>query len=120
MRELRIGHEVGLSGLLGSGGRVARRVRLPGALVAEGFRWSGSDRWTQRWWPQGIAVGAHDGVPLAIVSWFSKLRGTPERGTRITVVDLDSLRYHHILLVEGESFDPVSVHAGGIVWSGDR
>lgn len=42
------------------------------------------------------------------------------RGTRITVVDLDSLRYHHVLLVAGGDLAPVSVHAGGIVWSGDR
>jgi hypothetical protein len=120
VRELKPGREVGLFGLLGAGGRIARRVRVPGSLAAEGFRWRGSDRWTQRWWPQGIAVGIHDGVPLAIVSWFSKSRGSRERGTRITLVDLDSLRYRHVLLVAGDDLAPVSVHAGGIVWSGDR
>ena len=36
------------------------------------------------------------------------------------MVDLDRLRYHHVSLVEGPDFVPVSVHAGGIVWSGDR
>jgi hypothetical protein len=65
---------VGLTGLIGAGGRVVRRVRVPGSLVTAGFRWSGIDRRTQRWWPQGIAVGDHDGVPVAIVSWFSKSR----------------------------------------------
>jgi hypothetical protein len=36
------------------------------------------------------------------------------------VLDLDSLRYHHVALVEGRELKPVAVHAGGIVWSGDR
>jgi hypothetical protein len=123
VRELRRGRapvEVGLSGLLESGGRAAHRVSAPGSLVTQGFRWSGSDRWTQRWWPQGIAVGFHQDVPLAIVSWFSKSRRDRDRGTRITVLDLNSLRYRHVLLVEGDPFRPVSVHAGGIVWSGDQ
>jgi hypothetical protein len=84
------------------------------------FRWSGFDRWTQRWWPQGIAVGDASGVPLAIVSWFSKVRRGRDLGARITVVDLDRLSYHHVHLVEGPDLVPVSVHAGGIVWSGDR
>jgi hypothetical protein len=30
------------------------------------------------------------------------------------------MRYHHVSLVEGSDQLPVSVHAGGIVWSGDR
>ncbi|HEX4401600.1 MAG TPA: hypothetical protein VHZ98_09755 [Galbitalea sp.] len=120
MRELEPVHEVGLTGLLASQGRIARTVHVPGSLLAEGFRWSGSDRWTQRWWPQGIAVGTWEGAPLAIVSWFSKSHGTREHGTRITVVDLVSLQYRHVLLVAGDDLAPVSVHAGGIDWSGDR
>jgi hypothetical protein len=110
----------GLGDVLASRGRPARRVTAPGSLVISAFRWSGWDRWTQRWWPQGIAVGTFDGAPLAIVSWFSKPRGGRDRGARITVVDLDRLRYHHVRLVEGPNYAPVSVHAGGIVWLGDR
>jgi len=33
---------------------------------------------------------------------------------------VDSLRYHHVALVEGPERTPVAVHAGGIVWAGDR
>ncbi len=65
-------------------------------------------------------MGTFDGRPIAVVSWFSKPRRGRELGARITVVDLDRLRYHHVGLVEGPDFAPVSVHAGGIIWSGDR
>jgi hypothetical protein len=50
-------------------------------------------------------------------------------GSRVSVVDLRDPRrprYHHVLLVAprrtaaGTVFDPVVVHAGGLVWSGDR
>jgi hypothetical protein len=59
-------------------------------------------------------------VEVAIVSWFSKSRPGRERGVRITVIGLASLQYRHVRLVEGPDFAPVKVHAGGIVWSGDR
>jgi hypothetical protein len=107
----------GLAALLASPGRPAHRSTAPGSLVAEAFRFSGFDRWTQNWWPQGIAVGDVDGTPLVVVSWFSK-RGA--RGARITVLDLDALRYHHVALVEGPDDSPVAVHAGGLAWSEDR
>jgi len=120
---------VGLTGLLRHRGHRARRTRVPGTAVAEGFRWRLRDVWSQRWWPQGIAVGTHEGVPLAITSWFAQPRRGTEMGARISVVDLRDPRrprYHHVLLVSprrvdgGVSFDPVRVHAGGIVWTGDR
>jgi hypothetical protein len=116
----RLASSKGLAPLLTSRGRSLRPATAPGSLVASAFRWSGIDRWTQTWWPQGIAIGAFDGVPLAIVSWFSKPRRGRHTGARISVIDLNRLRYHHVLLVEGPDFAPVSVHAGGIVWSGDR
>jgi hypothetical protein len=107
----------GLADLLASPGRRARRVRSPGSLVVSAIRWSGLDRWTQAWWPQGIAVGSHDGVPIVLVSWFRK---RPDGGVRLTVLNLESLRYWHLALVDADGFSPVPVHAGGIVWSGDR
>ena len=120
---------VGLSGLLTDRGHRARRVRVPGSAVAEGFRWRLADFWSSTWWPQGVAVGDHDGVPLAMASWYAKPRRGREMGARISVVDLREPQrptYHHVLLVsprrEGHdiAFDPVRVHAGGIVWAGDR
>jgi hypothetical protein len=108
---------VSLADVLASRGRLARRTTAPGSLVASAIRWSGLDRWTQNWWPQGIAVGSFEGVAIVLVSWFSKRQNG---GARITVLNLDTLRYHHIALVEGPNLTPVPVHAGGIVWSGDR
>jgi hypothetical protein len=120
---------VGLDGLLADRGHRARRVRVPGTDVAEGFRWRLRDVWSQTWWPQGIAVGDHGGVPVAVTSWYAQPRRGIEMGARISVVNLSDPRrprYHHVLLVSprrldgGIGFDPVRVHAGGIVWAGDR
>ena len=120
---------VGLTGLLTDRGHRARRVRVPGSAVVDGFRWNLTDVWSRTWWPQGVAVGDHDGVPLAMASWFAQPRRRGEQGARISVVDLRNPsrpRYHHVLLVsarrEGSNvgFDPVRIHAGGIVWTGDR
>jgi len=119
----------GLLGLLAGGGHRARRTRVPGSAAVDGFRWRLLDNWNPTWWPQGVAVGEFEGVPLAIVSWFAQPRRGIQKGSRITVVDLrdpQRPRYHHVLLVSarqdaaGTGFDPVVVHAGGIVWSGDR
>jgi len=120
---------VGLTGLLTDRGRRARRVRVPGSAVVEGFRWNLADVWSRTWWPQGVAVGEHEGVPLAMASWFAQPKRGREQGARISVVDLrDAVhpRYHHVLLVSPRrdasrvAFDPVGIHAGGIVWAGDR
>ena len=107
----------GLADVLSSRGRRAHWVAAPGSLVVSALRWSGIDRWTQAWWPQGIAVGSFGGASIVLVSWFSKRK---HGGARITVLDLDTLRYHHVALVEGPERKPVAVHAGGIVWTGDR
>ncbi len=92
-------------------------MAAPGTLVVSAIRWAGIDRWTQAWWPQGIAVGTHDAVPLVLVSWFSRRE---DGGARITVLRLDTLRYSHVWLVEGPNRAPVAIHAGGIAWTGDR
>jgi hypothetical protein len=120
---------VGLAGLLARRGHRARPVRVPGAAAVEGFRWRLVDVFTQRWGPQGIAVGEFEGRPVAITSWYAQRKRGVEQGSRVSIVDLSDPRkprYTHVLLVaprrtaEGTVFDPVIVHAGGIVWSGDR
>ncbi|MCU1407164.1 MAG: hypothetical protein JWQ43_3467 [Glaciihabitans sp.] len=121
---------IGLAGLLNQRGHRARRVRVPGRAATTGFRWRWVDVWNTTWWPQGIAVGEHNGIPLAVTSWFAQKRRGHSMGSRISIVDLRNPRrprYHHVLLVsprreanDGTSFDPVTVHAGGIAWSGDR
>jgi hypothetical protein len=120
---------VGLTGVLAGGGHRARRTRVPGSAVAEGFRWRLVDCWSPTWWPQGVAVGEHDGVPVAMASWFAQRRRGREMGSRVTIVNLSDPgrpRYRHVLLVSPQRrddsvhFDPVKVHAGGIAWAGDR
>ena len=68
---------------------------------------------------------------LLITSWYSKggepgFEG-PNKGSRITIVDLDTLRYRHVLLVtptldeDGRpQLSPLKVHAGGLVWFGQH
>jgi len=120
---------VGLGGVLARAPYRARAGSAPGSAVSRGFRWRLTDEWTGRWWPQGIAVGEYEGIPLALVSWYAQPRRGVRQGARITVVDLrdrDRPRYRHVLLVEqrdsdaGVVLDPVLAHAGGIAWSGDR
>ena len=116
---------LGLGGLLAHRGHRARRARVPGSASTHGFRWRLVDVFSQTWWPQGIAIGDHDGSPVVITSWFAQRRRGRDMGSRISVVDLSDEkrpRYHHVLLVAPRrgGYDPVVVHAGGIVWTGDR
>jgi hypothetical protein len=127
-----VGEKVGLPELLADRAIFSRqalrahRAHVPGTAAIEGYRWRFRDRWTQTWWPQGVSAGEYEGVPLAMATWFAKPRRGVEMGSRLTVLDLRTLRYHHILLVSprrargGIEYDPVKVHAGGMVWSGDR
>jgi hypothetical protein len=119
---------VGLDGVLSSRPMRARPARVPGDRV-DGFRWRFRDRRSQRWWPQGIAVGDHAGVPIALVSWYAQPKRERGAAARISIINLSDPkrpRYWHVLLVEarltpsGTVFDPVAVHAGGIAWAGDR
>jgi len=116
------GGRVGVAGVLGRLNRRATRVPVPGLAVEWGFAWDPDDASSERWWPQGITNSAHvPGVerPLLVTSWYAK----DGRGSRITVVDLETLRYRHVLLVVPEVHDgaaharPLRVHAGGLVWA---
>jgi hypothetical protein len=128
----RYGRRVGISGVLDDLNRRAERAPVPGLAVEWGFRWNAEDQATERWWPQGITTSADasdtediDGRRLLVTSWYSKhVRGT-NLGSRITVTDIDSLEYRHVLLVlphragDGEvELTPLLVHAGGLVWCG--
>jgi hypothetical protein len=123
----RYGGPVGVAGVLHALDRSARRVPVPGLAVDWGFRWDDEDLASARWWPQGITNSAHvPGVDrkLLVTSWYAKdLPGDRDnQGSRITVVDLETLRYQHVLLVvptaEGGAVRPLTVHAGGLVWGG--
>lgn len=114
------GGRVGLSGVLGDLDRKARRTLAPGLAVRRALTWSWADNADPTWYPQGIANSHRTGVDreVLLVSWYSKTGW----GSRITVLDLESRRYRHVLLVEPVVRDgvagvlPVAVHAGGLVW----
>lgn len=111
-----------------------------------GFRWDSGDGAVTYWYPQGI-TGSSDardngkisGRRLLLVSWYHKIdrkpTDPPAKGARLSLVDitnLNAIRYRHLLLVtptgSGDNVnfgaanydngDPL--HAGGIVWIGDR
>jgi hypothetical protein len=131
----RFGRRVGMAGVLAHLNAQAVRARVPGSAVDWGFRWNDDDETTERWWPQGITTSADAGDTdqtgdlgdrrLLLTSWYSKkLRGS-NLGSRITVVDVDSLEYRHVLLVVPQTsarghveLKPLLVHAGGLVWCG--
>jgi hypothetical protein len=114
---------LGLGGVLARpGGRMRRAARVPGTAVARAWTWNAADRWSRLWWPQGVALGEHEGAPVALVSWFAQERRGIRRGARLTIVDLRDARrprYRHALLVtigDDGTLHPVLIHAGGIAW----
>ncbi|WP_127480022.1 hypothetical protein [Nocardioides pantholopis] len=121
-----VGGRVALPTLLGDLNRRARRGWAPGLAVRRALTWDAADRRDLGWWPQGITssaeAGRSDVPPLLLVSWYSKR----QEGARISVLDLDTRRYRHVLLVQPTLEDgvpgvaPLSVHAGGIVWDGEH
>jgi len=127
-----LGERVGLAGVLDQLNRQAERAPVPGRAVEWGFRWEDRDATNERWWPQGITTSADasdtediDGRRLLVTSWYSKNLGGANQGSRVTIVDIDSLRYRHVLLVVPEigaggqvTLAPLLVHAGGLVWCG--
>lgn len=125
------GHRVGLGAVLGSLDQQARLVRVPGSAVEWGWTWEAGDVEDTRWWPQGITSTGDAGPasPYAdrevlLTSWYAKSADGAGQGSRISVVDLESLRYRHVLLVapndDGSWFRPLHVHAGGLAWSGEH
>lgn len=127
----RFGGPVGIDGVLDHLNRQAVRTRVPGRSVTWGFRWNDADNASARWWPQGISTSADAtdtediaGREVIASSAYSKTIDGLNKGSRVTFVDLDSLRYRHVLLVvptlDGgrARMQPLRVHAGGIVWCG--
>jgi len=111
----------------GSAGQARQVSWVPGLRVGGGFTWEAADNRTRTWWPQGITSTADAGRAdhnLLVTSWYAREDDGLRRGARLSVVDLTSLRYRHVLLVrpvltDGElDLEPVRVHAGGIVWAG--
>lgn len=126
------GGRVGLAAVLGDLNRRGRRGLAPGRKVRWAFTWDAEDRRTARWWPQGISSSAdadaserYEGRRLLVTTWYAKEQADGHHGSRISVIDLDTLRYRHVLLVVPRLDDagrvrlsPLRVHAGGLVWHG--
>lgn len=105
-----------------------------------GFVWDDSENDKAFWIPQGItgsadasADGLVAGRRVLAVSWYYDIDQHPnttgEKGVRISWVDVtnpDAPTYRMALLVDptgtpdAPDFAPVTIHAGGIVWLGDR
>ena len=86
------------------------------------------DQGTKSWYPQGLTTssdaydeGTVEGKDVILVSWYSK---GSSKGVRISFVDVANKNYRNVLLVvpeeDGTSFHSVKIHAGGIMWYGDR
>ncbi len=116
---------VPLAELLGDLDRQGRRSRLPLPGVHRAHTFDAADRRDRTWWPQGVTTSADadpsglvHGRRLVVVSWYAK----DGQGSRVTFFDLDTHRYRHVLLVRAtdEGWEPLRVHAGGIVWHRDH
>ena len=131
-----LGDPIGLRGLLGELKYQARRSRLParllGRAVSEAYTWNDYDQRDAQWYPQGISTSADAsdteevaGRRVLVTTWYSTGRDGVKRGSRVTFLDLDTLKYRHVLLVipvfdkaGNLTLRPMNIHAGGIVWAG--
>ena len=128
----RYGEPVGVAGVLDDLNREVIRAEVPGRAPVWGFTWDKQDNNSQRWWPQGITTSADasekedfDGRKLVVVSWYSMGQKHDNHGSRITFVDVDALRYRHVLVMKPgkdrrgrAKLEPLQIHAGGVVWCG--
>ncbi|WP_248580743.1 hypothetical protein [Nocardioides sp. InS609-2] len=130
-----LGGRVGLDGLLESLKWQAKESllgRLLGRAVSRAITWDAYDRRDVRWWPQGISTSADasdtediGGRRVLVATWYSKVIGGVSYGSRVTFLDLDTLKYRHVLLVTPRLdkagklvLRPLQIHAGGVVWAG--
>lgn len=110
----------------------SRWGRLAGRAVHRAIAFDRHDQRDRVWWPQGVTTSADAdpsgtvaGRRLVVVTWYAKEVGGVRRGSRVTFLDLDTLRYRHVLLVEPTldeegrlGLSSVRIHAGGVVWAG--
>ena len=122
-------HTVGLRGVLDRLERRATPTKVPGTAPVEAWRWNDQDFTSRSWWPQGITTSADasssgvvEGRELVATSWYSKGKGPANEGSRITFLDVETLRYRHVLVVRAtkDGLKPLPIHAGGLLWYGDH
>lgn len=134
---------VGIVDVLDDANRTATKTTtVPGApsSVQYAFDWQDDDNGSVAWTPQGLSGSADasdtgktaNGKSAVLVSFYDEpVAGSGEEnvGVRIAFVDTTasaSPKYRFVLLVQPKagadgapSFDPVKIHAGGIVWFKD-
>ncbi|MGI8645567.1 MAG: hypothetical protein ACR2JD_04515 [Nocardioides sp.] len=126
-----LGGRAGVEPVLADLNRQARPAMRWGRAVETAFTWDREDRITPRWFPQGISTSADAdsservaGRQVVVVAWYFQDERGNNQGSRVTFVDLATLRYRHVLLVSPRltrgqvTLAPLRVHAGGIVWCG--
>ncbi|WP_433250421.1 hypothetical protein [Actinomadura nitritigenes] len=112
--------------------------------VDSSFCWQMNDAYNDNavpyWIPQGVSTVSDsvddeswNGNRAVMVSWYYDNSDGKDpnpgelwtnKGVRLTVLNPDTKKYKHILLVEPTTgpgmYKPVQVHAGGIVWYGRK
>ncbi|CDH53330.1 secreted protein [Lichtheimia corymbifera JMRC:FSU:9682] len=93
------------------------------------------DQGTTKWYPQGITSssdaydkGTYGENDIILASWYDHDKvGGVNKGVRISFIDAKNNKYRNVLLVVPDtdssgtvSFHAVKVHAGGIMWYGDK
>ncbi|WP_327167274.1 hypothetical protein [Streptomyces subrutilus] len=140
----------GVSDVLATANRPATRLASAPAGVggfSHGFTWNPGDQDAVEWIPQGITTSADalgaglwpaGGKRVVLVSWYFETDPDQDKtdefaidkGIRVSFVDHSSASapaYRHVLLVEPvrladgtASYQPITKHAGGIAWYGNR
>jgi hypothetical protein len=122
----------GVADVLASANRTGRPLchgtHLDADLDAQGFCWqSGEDDAENTWVPQGVtgsgdadpATGTIGGRRVVLATWH-----TPgDTFIRLSFVDVETLAYRHVLLVEPtseENFAAIAGHGHGVTWRGDH
>ncbi|MEV5413242.1 hypothetical protein AB0K60_30970 [Thermopolyspora sp. NPDC052614] len=120
-----------LKNVLAQAGRTAVRKGRNAAFngmnpqPVDWYCFEADDNDTPDWYPQGVACASEAGraEPVVAVSWYWKpTDGRPEKGVRLSFLDVATRKYAHVLLVRPApdgSYQPINIHAGGIAWSGD-
>lgn len=123
---------VGLATVLAEANRQGRALchgtYLDPALNPQGFCWQdGEDDDANVWIPQGV-TGSGDAQPSGTVldgrrvvaaTWHD----SGDAHIRVSFLDLATLRYRHVLLVEPtgtDDFTAIAGHGHGVMWYGDK
>lgn len=108
-----------------------------GAVTATYWCYDSNDTSSTAWTPQGMTTTSDEnqdtqewnGIRAAMISWYHDA-GTSSKGDRVSVLNLDDLKYRQVLLAEptggatDRSFKALTygsgnpVHAGGMLWYG--